>query len=1179
MKFRKLVNKMDNDIAKSLYSRKVIDNRELSMLDAIKLLLGEENNKSLDMAVGYFYISGMLLLKDEFIDFMDKRNGKIRILMGNQTDKQTVASLDKESTPEDIVNGGMNYYKHLIEQSDSDVSRINDIEFLTKVKEWLDQGRIEVKVYVGEANYFHAKSYLFASSQEAVKGTAIVGSSNFSRNGLQGNTELNVLSQDSYYPLHEWYSNLWLSDDETAIFSPELIKLVTNKLPVVEKVMHFQPVKKTYYDFASIYAKPYTSLDSETAPWTTDLYPHQQSGVVAIKHKLDTFGTAILADGVGLGKTRTTAGIIKFYLQTENVNKILIVADKKLKNQWQEELAILGIYKESYDYMSRENFTRLSNSDIKQQKYTLVIIDEAHIGFKNSNTRAYQKMMILKKANPDLKGLLLTATPWNNRREDVINIGTLFLDIDAIPNDRNYKQYLLRAGKTNKAINGIAADDTAFNQLWTDLFLQRTRKTYGGKNVNFPNRKFPTADISYEPRKNQIFSDNFDTIVNLSFPYMDPIKYVVDSKREDVGGKKVKLMLLKRADSSWVAYKKSLESIIERLNLLNDNLNKISASGNIKGNFEAFLGDYYGLSDYALNINLNIFDVDKLKEMEDEDQESINSRRRQQIYLKKITNIISKIKPKTATATVKKMQVATNRDLLTLNTLLDKLNKAYEKHDEKIEEVSRLVQKELAKKHKVILVSQFVDTVSYYYERLYTKLNGENKQVGMGMVTGGSSSGSNNGNKINQISGVSKKDVLDRFSPQSKNRMDLLNTEEEIDLLVGTDTISTGQNLQDAVTIMNIDLPYNPMQLEQRIGRIDRPRKQNTDRDIYIYTFPVYAAIDSQLKMTERLGTKMKGVIDDTEFDNVVLPEYIEYLKNAKKNDSQAVKTMLDTTLDKITYNSGMTAEEHTDQYEKANKRMYDFRVNGSVVAKNVELENISFSDGKSNSIAVIKVTYRDANKEILSNEELIINLDDKKVTTITDGENSLYNEIEHDYELHHKLTLSDAKEIVTREENILKEVVKNLVTKYNSQLGFLEKNVDKLQDKVAKGAANKLLDSAKDPKNRDKIFSILAKANIQPNKLGLIIRYIETISPDDEELYAIVKEINQSVDNFWFQLDSGNPKYKEVFNPDKLFNSDTLEFAEMLNEARKDLNTRQADVKNTTFEVILENINLNKTQ
>ena len=103
--------------------------------------------------------------------------------------------------------------------------------------------------------------------------------------------------------------------------------------------------------------------------------------------------------------------------------------------------------------------------------------------------------------------------------------------------------------------------------------------------------------------------------------------------------------------------------------------------------------------------------------------------------------------------------------------------KSQKGEDEKIEEVSRLVQEELSKKHKVILVSQFIDTVSYYYDELYTRLNDENNPVRMGMVTGGANNGANSGNKINQISRVSKKEVLDRFSPQSKNRMDLFNTD------------------------------------------------------------------------------------------------------------------------------------------------------------------------------------------------------------------------------------------------------------------------------------------------------------------------------------------------------------------------------------------------------------------
>src|SRR5699024_873228 len=99
---------------------------------------------------------------------------------------------------------------------------ISDKAFLGKVREWVDAGRIEVKVYTGDANYFHAKSYLFASTLNSDRGTAIVGSSNFSRAGLEGNTELNVLTQDGFFALHNWYNELWLSNKEVTDFSPDL---------------------------------------------------------------------------------------------------------------------------------------------------------------------------------------------------------------------------------------------------------------------------------------------------------------------------------------------------------------------------------------------------------------------------------------------------------------------------------------------------------------------------------------------------------------------------------------------------------------------------------------------------------------------------------------------------------------------------------------------------------------------------------------------------------------------------------------------------------------------------------------------------------------------------------------------------------------------------------------------
>ena len=159
-----------------LFSKKVIDNRNVSMTDALKYLLSQEEFRILDVAVGYFYISGLLLLKDEFTNFMDNRNGHFRILMGNETNGATVNVLD---------NSNYHNYAELIQHStEKDTSKVSDKEFLGKVADWINDGKIEVKIYTGDADYFHAKSYLFASSLNTGNGTAIVGGKSVAINVL-----------------------------------------------------------------------------------------------------------------------------------------------------------------------------------------------------------------------------------------------------------------------------------------------------------------------------------------------------------------------------------------------------------------------------------------------------------------------------------------------------------------------------------------------------------------------------------------------------------------------------------------------------------------------------------------------------------------------------------------------------------------------------------------------------------------------------------------------------------------------------------------------------------------------------------------------------------------------------------------------------------------------------------
>lgn len=1135
-------------LEEQLYGKRVIDNRSVTLTEAVKHFLLEPEIHCFNMAVGYFYLSGLQLIKKEFIHFMNEKNGRVNILMGNETNQKTSELLSLGSNPE-------NYLEYMPKMVESDASEIDDKDFLKLLHQWLVEKRIEVKVYTGEANYFHAKSYLFYDKLDARSGKAIVGSSNFSKNGLQGNTELNVLSADNFYALKDWFDSIWYSEEVTA-FSPELLNLIKKNVPEMENGQLYKPVRETYYDFANIYARPYAELDT-SIEWVKELYPHQQSGVIDIEDKLNTFGTAVLADGVGLGKTRTTAGIIRLAFDAKRNVKTLIIADKKLRTQWSEELAIVGITNDKYNYITREKFALLSREklNIIAENYSLIIIDEAHLGFKNRGTNVYRKIQYVDEqaaANgKKIRGLLLTATPWNNSRKDVLNLGSLFLNVEDIPNDRTYKQYFL-FGNNGRVINKLETDDVAFNEFWEDLFLQRTRKTYGGEKVDFAQRKFPTITIPYEPRKNQIFSDNFDRISDLRFPYMDPIRYIVE-ERNQVGSDRLKMMLLKRADSSWIAYLNSLVKIEENTHLLLKELEKVENSVNLRADFKAYLGRKYDLLNYESN-QLGLFNIDDPMELGDNTFKfSLESKVKKHRYFDKITKQIEDIKTSKAKSSVKKMISDANADLAILDSLINEIRHAYEKRDEKFEKVREVILQELSSGRKVILISQFKDTAKYYYEILLEdNLISDNN---IGLVTG-----SEKDNRIGHQN-ETKKEILDRFSPKSKNREDIWGTTKEIHLLVGTDTISTGQNLQDAVVMMNLDLPYNPMILEQRIGRIDRPRSGQGANEIFIYTFPVYDAIEAELKMTERLGKKMEGVLSDTQFDDIVLPEYLTYLETVKQQSGKAVEKMLDNTLMKTIYQDGFASEKHSASYKEANKRMYNIRVEDFQKSKNILYRNVSFSKGaEGHSIVVMKVIYHDVNGSEISSENIIVDLDDIENRDITNAENHLYDEIR--YGLYSTADYSEAKaEMLIKEMKVILDRVKlKAVNDYNSELGIIGENMASLQDKTSQKAAAAIKASVRDRANREMIRSKIREASMDPKVIGTLAKNIEMVDPESE-LYEIVQEIAVDVNQFWINF----VEYVELFD---ITNINTLKGA-----AVKKIGTRKANVSETTYEILLANL------
>lgn len=1124
----------------------VIDNRSQHMDIAISTILSNEDQlvRHFDIGVGYFYLSGLLLISDAFTSFMNKRNGTLRIIMGKETNQPTLDIL-KSSYKE-------NYKKELKKNVKSDAEKISKTNstFILQFIQWIKQGRIEVKVYTGNGNYFHAKSYLFYSKREVKTGQVIVGSSNFSQLGLKGNTELNVYSQDNYKALQEWFSMLWNSN-EVENFNEELIDVIENTFPSFNRLQMYKPTRETYYEFAQLFSHSYKEL-SNTGVWL-NLYPHQKSGVVKIFNKLNTYGTAVLSDGVGLGKTRTAAGVISLFKENENNAIPLLIVDTKLQEQWKEELTVLGISSEEYILQSRQRFVNLSDSDRKNilAKVKIVVIDEAHIGFKNRASQSYRNLReLILTSDYQIKGLLLTATPWNNKREDVIHLGSLFLNPMSIPQDRKYKQFFLRGSQLGKTVNKLAKNNEAFNDFWRDLFLQRTRKTYGGEDVTFAKRHFPAVEIHHDPNKIRIFSENFEIISELHFPYMDVMRHIHRNKNQ-IGTDTLRMMMLKRADSSWKAFVDTLENTLTKEEKFLNEVLRIKNSKDSNKLFKVYLNEIINAEGYIEKNKLGHLDLEEdqdLKKFED------ISHYRKFSYIREELSRVDALSSYEIKEALKQMVFQAKLDINRLTSLINRVKRAYKENDEKYEQVKEQFLKELDAGNKVILVSQFTSTAEYYYKRILNENIIQKKRIGL--VTG-----NDKRNLVGEIP-ATKNEILNRFSPESKNKQEYILKDEQLSLIVGTDTISTGQNLQDSVVLMNLELPYNPMVLEQRIGRIDRPRPKQQVGEINIYTFPSMESIDSELKMTERVGQKMIGVYEDTRFDSIVLPSYQKFLKEAQKNRNSiglATSNMVEEELLKYQYGSGMETEEHSMEYENANKRLFNFQEGGIKKLEKLVHSSVSFSTGDSIPVAVIKISYCDANGVPIKEENKIIKADSLEEVPLVMAENALYGEINHSILDTSNLDINKSLFKIKELERNISSLLQIYVKQYNKSVEDYNNSLDSMSNSVSKDAASKIMNSIRGS-NQDFILSRMNEIGFNPKDIKLLVKKIQYTSKEETDLFEAVKEISQDINQFWWNF----KEYVTLF--DLNINNNTLEKIE---EPKRKI----ANIEESKLELLIANI------
>ncbi|WP_414530760.1 helicase-related protein [Nodularia chucula] len=734
------------------------------------------------------------------------------------------------------------------------------------------------------------------------------------------------------------------------------------------------------------------------------LFEHQKSGAQHCLRVTQDFGVAVCADAVGLGKTRLAATVARLYSQQNGQAKIAIIAAKKLHLNWERELAELGFKPNSKDYelynknlMSRKggnffaDFNRYGGAD-------LVIIDEAHEGIRNYKNRIHKTCLQIqesdRKSGRQRYFLLLTATPWNNRREDIYNILSPFISRPEGFNDLKFPPEVSHWFQNREiGVENFTDNTELFRRTYRELFLQRTRQMLreATPDLNlYAKRVAEWLPVQFEPSTEQALDQIFTQFqTNLYIPFADPIRYLTGNVEQRSLLANQRRFFLQRAESSMYALSRTIKNFGDRIQQMQYRLKSVSPDADglkefllIHYNFESdkkdkpekFLDDY----------DSEGWDEDYEEEEEDENEnEAEQQQKRQQLRRSiKIATEALRDNPSKAQEIYHRILADCEGDLQQLEQIQTLLIDEF-LVDHKKQQVTQKVRELVNLGHKVLLISTFSDTVIDYYR--YMARDSAIASKGIGMLIGSTKvyypSNSNKPQKVSPGQALQPKrspvtlnrqSIFRLFAPDAacKNPTERPKPEEEIAVLIGSETLSVGQNLQDADYLINIDLPWNPMILEQRIGRIDRP-KQHKAEHIYIY----YANSESQLlRQASRLSnlhkklvgelvqqdTKLKGVdlkgniptipsmntlgasiYGDTLFDDEILPGYVDFIQSLVKarkmeqgNLQEDAYKKQETNRDLYTQNEILHSEELSELLKKLGE---DYQANPIAVGRTNE--------------------------------------------------------------------------------------------------------------------------------------------------------------------------------------------------------------------------------------------------
>ncbi len=914
------------------FNNSIIDNHEYGNVgDFIRNKIRE--NSKLSIVSAFFTIYAYDALRHEL-----EKIDSLRFLYGDPKFTQTL----------DPAKASKKAFK--LEDEDIELENVLEQNKIARdCADWIKR-KVEIRS-VKKVNFLHGK--LYHINNNGVE-DAIVGSSNFTVRGMglsnQKNIELNleVDSKRDRTDLKKWFENLWNNQELVKDVKNEVLEYLN------ELYKDYDPQFIYYKTLYHIFSKFIDEQESakllteggtlkDTSIWNT-LYEFQRDAVKSAINKIERHNGCIIADSVGLGKTYEALAIIKYY-ELKNY-RVLVLCPKKLKDNWTVYQSFMNNPLNPFN-IDRFSYTVLYHSDLSRNSgisdansinlapgnftwgaYDLIVIDESHNFRNDTKGKKNDEGEIVRKSRYErllqdiigsgvkTKVLLLSATPVNTTLKDLRNQirfitddnDSAFSDTLQIPSLKEaitlaQKQFTHWAKEKQKnpdsSVSLLDTLDSRVFKLLDELSISRSRKhikTYYKHEMErigmFPVRAKPIPVyseidtmgrfLSYDRLQDEIdkyelslfkpsafvkdeyldfYKEKAKTIGVMNFTQEEREKYLIGM---------MKINFLKRLESSVKSFEITMQRCIERIEEVERKI----------------------VSFKQQDLNDHDFDLDETRPAGEEDED-----------LNELFTVGKKLKYELRHLKLDDWHEKLKQDKIQLSLLHDNAAAvtATQGRDAKLEELKKLISKKVTQptinrrgkaNKKVLVFTAFSDTAEYLYKNIASWAL-SSLQVYTALVTGG-------GNNRTTFNPKGFRDltefnnILTNFSPVAKGReklSDYMPQESEIDILIATDCISEGQNLQDCDYLINYDIHWNPVRIIQRFGRIDRIGSLNNE--IHLINFWPTANLDKYIKLKYRVESRMALVdVTATNEDNVLSPGEVQDLVETemKYRDKQLLR-------------------------------------------------------------------------------------------------------------------------------------------------------------------------------------------------------------------------------------------------------------------------------------------------